>query len=112
MRMMGGYEDLTPGRLADGIEAIRMRAFRIIETEPGQLPQDPEWGWGLRRYVGVPLGPADLELIAQIGRAAFRRDPEIQDARVTITQEGRVAHVRAQLLTIRGPVDIERDIAV
>lgn len=112
MRMMGGYEDLTPGRAAEDVEALRMRAVHIIDTSPGELPQDPEWGWGARNYLGTNLGAGDLELIGQIGRAAFRRDPEVQDATVSIAQTspGR-ATIRPQLSTTLGAVIVEREIS-
>lgn len=84
MRQMGGAVDYTPGRTAEGIEAIRQRAAHIIDTPPGSLPQDPEWGWAIRDMVGVGLAPGDLRTAEAIGREAFRRDPEIDDAEVSI----------------------------
>jgi phage baseplate assembly protein W len=84
MRQMGGAVDYTPGRVADGIEAIRQRAAHILDTPPGALPQDPEWGWAIRDMIGVGLAPGDLRTAEAIGREAFRRDPEIDDAEVTI----------------------------
>lgn len=84
MRHMGGAVDYTPGRVAEGIEAIRQRAAHILDTPPGALPQDPEWGWDLRGMIGVGLAPGDLRTAEAIGREAFRRDPEIVDAEVTI----------------------------
>ena len=112
MRMMGGYEDLTPGRAAEGVEALKMRAVHIIDTSPGELPQDPEWGWGVRNYLGVNLGAGDLDLIAQVGRAAFRRDPEVSDATVSIAQTapGR-ATIHVQLQTTLGDVTVETEIS-
>lgn len=112
MRVMGGYEDLTPGRAADDVEALRMRAVHIIDTSPGELPQDPEWGWGVRNYLGTNLGAGDLDLIAQVGRGAFRRDREVQDATVTIAQTapGR-ATIHVQLATTLGTVTVEREIS-
>lgn len=111
MKHIGGYEDITPGRTADGVEALKMRVFHIIDTPPGALPQDPEWGWGLAQYIGEPVTDADIRLLAQIGRAAFRRDPEVHDATVEITVPSPgVARVNARLQTRSGIVDIERDI--
>jgi phage baseplate assembly protein W len=85
MRMMGGFDDITIGRSAVGVEAVRQRAYRILDTPPGALPQDPEWGWGIRDLIGVGLEPGDLRTQEAIGRAAFRRDPEVVDASVAIT---------------------------
>lgn len=86
MRQMGGYEDLTPGRTASGVEAVRQRAYHIADTPPGSLPQDPEWGWAVRDLVGIGLEPGDLKTAEAIGREAFRRDPEILDASAPIEE--------------------------
>lgn len=84
MRQMGCAFDYTPGRTAEGLEAIRQRALHIIETPVGGLPQDPEWGWGIYDLVGLGLLPGDVRLHEALGREAFRRDPEIDDAEVSI----------------------------
>lgn len=112
MRQMGGFADLTPGRASDGVRAIQERAYRIIDTPVGALPQDPEWGWGLADQIGIGLAPGDLRVLEQVGRAAFKRDPEIVEATVTITLDGNRATVNAHLETMRGPADIERDLAI
>lgn len=87
MRHLGGAVDYEPGRMAEGLEAIRQRAAHILDTPPGALPQDPEWGWGIREMIGVGLAPGDLRTAEAIGREAFRRDPEIDDAEVHIELE-------------------------
>ena len=108
MRQMGGAEDYTPGRTADGIEAIAQRAYHILDTPPGGLPQDPEWGWGLRDLIGQGLVDGDLRVHEAIGRAAFKRDPEILDADVAITlaADGH-GTIRALLTTTLGETTIE-----
>lgn len=109
---MGGFEDYTPGRTAEGIEAIRQRAYHILDTPPGGLPQDPEWGWGIRDLVGEGLQPGDLRTLEAIGREAFKRDPEIRDATVAITvlegDPGSITRARVDvaLLTSLGATDI------
>lgn len=90
MRQMGGFEDLTLGRAAEGIEAIRQRAYHILDTAVGGLPQDTEFGWPIRDAIGVGLAPGDLRTLEAIGRAAFKRDPEIREALVTIALEDEV----------------------
>lgn len=113
MRHLGGAVDYEPGRVAEGIEAIRQRAAHILDTPPGALPQDPEWGWGIREMIGVGLAPGDLRTAEAIGREAFRRDPEIEDAEVTIellpmgeTSQQR-ATIRVVLQTRLGETAIE-----
>lgn len=82
---MGGFEDLTLGRAVEGLEAVRTRAYHILDTPTGGLPQDPEFGWPIRDAIGVGLAPGDLRTAEAIGRAAFKRDPEVFEALVTIT---------------------------
>jgi hypothetical protein len=108
---MGGFSDITPGRAADGVAAIQMRAWHIMDTTVGGLPQDPDWGWGIADKIGVGLNPGDLKTEEHVGRAAFRRDPEIKDASVAIEEISLNRYrVTVHLETVRGPADIERDI--
>jgi phage baseplate assembly protein W len=86
MKQIGGYEDITPGRPATGLDALRMRVWHIVETPVGRLPQDPTWGWGLRRRLGTKTTAGDLKTEAAIGREALRKDPEVRDATVTIAR--------------------------
>lgn len=108
MRQMGGAEDYTPGRSVEGVEAIAVRAYHILDTPPGALPQDPEWGWGIRDLIGKGLIDGDLRLHEAIGREAFKRDPEILDADVSIAL-GSDGHgtIRALLTTTLGGTAVE-----
>jgi hypothetical protein len=82
---LAGYEDIIYGRTAPGNEALVMRVWHIVETPLGGLAQDPKWGWGLPSKLGSKT-TGDLRTEANIGRTAIRRDREVRDATVTITE--------------------------
>jgi phage baseplate assembly protein W len=113
MRHMGGAMDYTPGRAAEGLEAIRQRAAHILDTPRGALPQDPEWGIGIADWIGVGLLPGDLRTLEALAREAFRRDPEIDDAEVSIEllelpdTSAQAARVTVLLQTRLGATTIE-----
>lgn len=113
MRQMGGAVDYTPGRAASGLEATRQRAVHTLDTPTGGLPQDPEWGRSLADMIGVGLDDGDLRTAAALFREAFRRDPEIQDADVTIELLGpnesgqQQARFTAVLTTMLGNTTVE-----
>lgn len=112
MRQMGGYEDLTPGRTASGVEALRQRAYHLLDTPVGGLAQDPEWGWGIRDLIGIGLDADDLTTAAAIGREAFRRDPEILDASITFTEIAPNRYkVDIALSTVYGNTEISAEAA-
>lgn len=112
MRQMGGAEDVTIGRTATGVEAVRMRAYHILDTPPGGLPQDPEWGWAIRDMLGQGLEPGDLRTAEAIGREAFKRDPEILDAEVSITLTGeRSGRIDVKLQTVYGDTSLTTEIS-
>lgn len=112
MKQIGGYEDITPGRPATGLDALRMRVWHIVETPVGRLPQDPTWGWGLRRRLGVKMTVGDLKTEASIGREAIRKDPEVQDATVVIDPiDGRRYRVRISITPrTGGTLEIDREV--
>ena len=85
MRQMFCVRDIQPGRIATDATAFLQRHSHIIDTPPGQLPQDPEWGLGLARYLGARVGPGDIPQLQAVARVAHLRDPETVEAEVTIT---------------------------
>lgn len=104
-------EDYRPGRTVRDAEAVAERVSHIIDTPPGSLPQDPEWGWAIRNLIGVGLEEGDLDTAAALGREAFRRDPEVLDADVLISKlsEG-VYNISVGLSTTFGAVTLQRQI--
>jgi len=84
MRHIGGFEDITPGRVAEEGNALAMRIWHLVESAPGTIPQDPAAGWGLPRRLGKKT-TGDMKTEANIGRAAIKRDREVRDATVMIT---------------------------
>lgn len=76
---------LQPGKTVDGAAALLQRHRAILLTAPRDLPQDPEWGFGLYRYLGKPMVESDTKTWESLAREAHLKDPETLDATVRIT---------------------------
>ncbi len=85
MRHMGGYDDMTPGRNATAGNAIAVRVWHIVISPKGSIPQDPALGWGLPLKLGTKASATSLKVEEAIGRDEIKKDLEVADATVTIT---------------------------
>lgn len=114
MRHMGGFTDVVFGRAVEGHAALACRVWHCVETPVGKLPQDPKWGWGLAQRLGDKVaGGGDLKTEANVGRAAIRRDPEVRDVSISITERS-TGRYRVQIFVypIEGlPFDIDRELS-
>ena len=110
---IGGFEDITPGRAAEGASALQMRVWHIVESPVGTIPQDPTAGWGLRKRLGSKT-TGDLRTEAAIGRAAIKKDREVREATVSITPNPSASNryrVRISVTPIDGPpFTIDREV--
>lgn len=76
-------DDLDPyGRDVAPLEALAQDLYHWVDTEPGTLLLDPEWGFGIEQYLGAPLPSTLASDIAE----GIRRDFEdrVRDAEVKI----------------------------
>jgi hypothetical protein len=85
MKHMGGYSDMTPGRNATAGNAIAVRVWRIVISPKGSIPQDPALGWGLPLKLGTKASATSLKIEEAVGRDEIKKDAEVSDAKVTIT---------------------------
>lgn len=85
---MGGYSDMTPGRNVRGGNAILVRIWHIVISPKGSIPQDPDLGWGLPSKLGTKTNATALKIEEALGRDEIKKDPEIEDASVTIADLG------------------------
>jgi hypothetical protein len=88
MKHMGGLSDITLGRTVRGGAGIVARIWHIVESPKGSIPQDPALGWGLSSKLGRKTNETSLKMEAAIGRDEIKKDPEVADATVTITNIG------------------------
>lgn len=64
------------------------RHEHMLETRPGDLVSDPEWGIGLRDYHGQTTAFTDPDTLGQLFSAQHLRDPETAKADVRIELRG------------------------
>lgn len=85
---MAGTSDIVPGRTVRGGAALGARIWHIVISPKGSIPQDPAIGWGLPSKLGTKASETSLKMEAAFGREAIKADPEVEDAIVTIEDEG------------------------
>lgn len=78
---------MIPGRHVRGASALGTRLWHIAISPKGSIPQDPALGWGLPSKLGKKASETSLKMEAAIGRDELKKDPEVRDATVTITEE-------------------------
>ncbi len=91
------------GRDVAPLEALAQDLYHWVDTEPGTLLLDPEWGFGIEQYLGAPL-PSTL---ASDMAEGIRRDfaDRVQDAEVKIKPIA--GELDAYSLDIKAMVDDE-----
>jgi hypothetical protein len=109
---IGGFSDLTPGRNVRGGSALIVRLWRIVESPKGSIPKDPSLGWGLPLKLGTKTNATALKVEEAIGRDELKKDPEVSDVNVRISDLGGGAYrVKiAAMPTTGAAVEFERDI--
>ena len=88
MKHSAGLSDMIPGRHVRGAAALGTRLWHIVISPKGSIPQDPALGWGLPAKLGKKVSGTSLKTEEAIGRNELKKDPEVRDATVTITDEG------------------------
>ena len=109
---MGGFDDMTPGRNVTAGNAIVVRVWRIVISPKGSIPQDPALGWGLPLKLGTKASATSLKVEEAIGRDEIKKDPEVADASVSITNidGGRYRVLITITPTAGAIVEIDREI--
>lgn len=70
-----------------GVELLIQDLFHMLDTEPGQLVDDPTWGYGVKqRLLSVGLTPARLAQVPAEIAAAIRRDDRVLQVDVVMSQ--------------------------
>ncbi len=88
MKHSAGLSDMIPGRHVRGATALGTRLWHIVLSPKGSIPQDPALGWGLPAKLGKKASETSLKTEAAIGRDELKKDPEVRDVNVTITDAG------------------------
>lgn len=78
--------DIVFGRQVSGGTALVQRQGHMLQTAPGELLSDVEWGIGLDRVLGQ--NDLDTASLGAIAAAQHKTDTETLDAAVAIEQVG------------------------
>jgi hypothetical protein len=87
--------DIQYGREVSDGEALVQRHEHMIETAPGELGSDPEWGIGARTVLGRSVDAVDTRGLAATWRAQHLRDPETSEVDGVIDYDGALAYKAA-----------------
>lgn len=70
-----------------GVELLVQDLFHLLDTAPGQLVDDPTWGYGIKqRLLSVGLTPARIAQIPAEIAAALRKDDRVTTVDVVMSQ--------------------------
>lgn len=83
--------DIQWGRSVSEGKALVQRHEHMLDTAPGELGSDVEWGIGARAYQGRTTAEVDTKGLAATWRAQHLRDPETEDV------EGVIAFANSRL---------------
>lgn len=89
--------DVEWGTTVDSGEALVQRHDHMLDTVPGDLGSDPEWGIGVRTVLGRTTAEVDARGLAAVYRAQHLRDPETVEVATTVKYDGLRLDYDAQL---------------
>lgn len=99
-----GQDLSTPSYMATGFQCVAEAVLRRWSTGPGQLIDDPTYGYNLTDLLSDDLSPADLAYAQQQAAAQAELDERVLQATVTLTLSvAGVLSVVAYLVTAAGP---------
>lgn len=104
----GCITDLSmPSYMASGNQCVGEAVARRWGTSPGQLVDDPNYGYNLTDLVGADLGPSDLAYAQQQAAAEAQKDERVLACSVTITLTvAGLLTVVALITTASGPFQL------
>lgn len=90
--------------MASGLQCVAEAVLRRWGTSPGELIDDPTYGYNLTDLVGADLSPADLSYAQQQAAAQAQLDERVLQCTVTITLTvAGLLTVVANVVTAAGP---------
>ena len=94
----------SPSYMASGIQCVAEAILRRWSTSPGQLIDDPNYGYNLTDLVSDDLSPADISYAQQRAGAEAQKDERVLRCTVamTLTVAGLLT-IAAHVLTALGP---------
>jgi phage baseplate assembly protein W len=98
-------QDLSmPSYMATGNQCVAEAILRRWSTSPGQLIDDPTYGYNLTDLVSDDLSSADISYAQQQAASQAKRDERVRNAKVAITLLANgTLQVVGQITTASGP---------
>jgi hypothetical protein len=95
----------SPAVMVSGNQVVAEAILRRWGTSPGELIDDPDYGFNLSDLISDDLGPADIALAQQQAGAEAEKDERVLSATVTLTLNNAtgVLTVNALVVTSLGP---------
>lgn len=90
--------DVEWGVTVDGGDALVQRHAHMLDTVPGDLGSDPEWGIGIRTVLGRATAEVDARGLAAVYRAQHLRDPETVEVDAAVKYDGQRLDYAANII--------------
>lgn len=106
-------QDLSmPSYMARGLQCVAEAILRRWTTSPGQLIDDPTYGYNLNDLVSDDLSPADLSYAQQQAAAQAELDERVLSCTVVLALSaiGSLS-VNAQVVTAAGPFSLVLEVS-
>jgi phage baseplate assembly protein W len=81
----GGQDLSTPSYMASGLLGVAEAILRRWSTNPGELIDDPTYGYNLTDLISDDLSPSDISYAQQQAAAQALLDERVLQCSVTIT---------------------------
>lgn len=94
--------DIQYGQQVSGGAALVQRHEHMLDTVPGELGSDVEWGIGARTLLGRSTASVDTESLGATYRAQHLRDPETLEAAPVVNYDGKTLRYKATLTPREG----------
>lgn len=101
--------DLTmPAVMATGFQVVAEAIIRRWSTSPGQLIDDPDYGFNLTDLISDDLSPADVSQAQQAASAEAQKDERVLGCAVKLTLNNATGllAVTASVTTAQGPFEL------
>ena len=103
-RCLSCTDTMRGGRYVSGVRVVAEAAYRRLITRPGELLDDPDYGFCVEDYVGSSSSTSDIAMLPGLIRQQLLRDARLRSVDVTVDETGTVAD-RTWTITVMGYTD-------
>ena len=77
---------LHTGRYATGLRVVAEAVYRRLITRPGELLDDPSYGFDVAGYLGGVTSPAEIARLPGLIRQELQKDGRVETAEVEVSE--------------------------